>query len=426
MLTSIYSLGACNLPNTTQTGNSGDNHVNVNLYIDGKLLADFLKKQLPSPSPATPTPALTSTPWQSSPPAASPRPRPTVVPTPTAPVTPTPLPTPIAPPTPIPFQVLTLAGSGQSGFVDGSGSSARFENPYGIAIDASGNLYVSDTHNHVIRKITSAGFVTTLAGNGQKGSVDGSGTTARFEYPRGLTVDTSGNLYVTDWGNHAIRKITPMGVVTTVAGGSKGLQDGNGASAKFNHPSDITVDVTGVFYIADEDNDRIRQLTVAGQVTTLAGSQTGFADGAGILAKFKKPFGIVSDAAGHLYVSDRGNHRIRKLVKQGNEWIVSTLSGTGQAGLSDGSGSSATFRQPAGLVMDNNGAILVADEDNHRIRLISPTGQVTTLAGQGSSGYLDGDALQARFDHPMDVTLGSNGLVYVVDRDNNRIRTIVR
>jgi DNA-binding beta-propeller fold protein YncE len=267
--------------------------------------------------------------------------------------------------------VSTLAG-GEGGFADGIGSDARFLGPSGIAIDAAGNLYVADMGNNRIRKITPAGEVSTLAG-GEEGFAGGIGGDAKFDWPFGIfdwpfgiASDAAGNLYVADTENHRIRKITPAGEVSTFAGGEYGLADGVGGAAMFKRPFGIASDAAGNLYVADTENHRIRKITPAGEVSTLAGSEEGFADGFGSDAKFDWPSGIASDAAGNLYVADTENHRIRKITPAGE---VSTLAGS-EEGFADGVGSDARFYHPSGIAIDAAGNLYVADPWNHRIRKI--------------------------------------------------------
>ena len=213
--------------------------------------------------------------------------------------------------------VTTLAGSSQ-GYLDGTGSSAKFKGPAGVAVDSAGTVYVVDLVDQRIRKITPAGVVTTLAGSGTVGFADGTGSAAQFYYPRGVAVDSSGTVYVGDTSSNRIRKITPAGVVTTLAGsgtGEYGSVDGTGGAAKFHNPWGVAVDSSGTVYVADANiNQRIRKITSAGVVTTLAGSGTyGFADGMGSAAQFDGPFGVAINSSGTVYVADTDNHRIRKI-----------------------------------------------------------------------------------------------------------------
>ena len=324
--------------------------------------------------------------------------------------------------------VSTLAGSGTAGFVNGTGSTARFDSPHGVAIDAFGNIYVADNGNHSIRKITPAGEVSTLAGNGTMGFVDGAVNTARFSFPRGVAVDASNNIYVADYFNHCIRKITPAGVVTTLAGnGTAGFVDGTGIAAQFNRPNSVVVDALGNVYVADQLNNSIRKITPAGVVTTLAGNGTaGFADGAGNAAQFYYPSGVEVDAFGNIYVADTGNYRIRKISPTGK---VSTLAGSGIVGFADGLSNVAQFDDPSGVTVDAHGNLYVADRGNHRIRKITSAGEVSTLAGSRYPGLVDnvGIGAMGQFALPHDVVVNtSDNTVYVADGNTNRcIRKII-
>ena len=316
--------------------------------------------------------------------------------------------------------VSTLAGAGSAGFADGAGSSARFLYPWGAAADAAGNVYVADSGNHRIRKISPAGAVTTFAGSGIPGNANGAGTAAQFIFPSGVAVDGAGNVYVADTNNHAVRKITPAGTVTLLAGGTYGDAEGTGAAAKLQFPDSVAVDTSGNVYVADTDNHKIRKVTPAGVLTTLAGSgASGSADGTGSAASFNYPESLAVDASGNVYVADTSNNRIRKITPAG---VVSTLAGSGFYGVSDGAGKSASFGYPAGIAVDRSGNLLVADASSRRIRQVTPGGVVSTIAGGGSDGYPDGSGPFAWFQDPAGIAVGPDGKVYVVDYSSACVR----
>ncbi len=475
--------------------------------------------------------------------------------------------------------VSTFAGS-SAGYLDGQGTSAQFNTPFGLTIDAFGNLYVSDAANQRIRKVSAKGVVTTLAGSGQQGYLDGQASSAQFSGPRGLALDNNGNLFIAEISNH-IRRLSPQGVVSTVAGsGQAGFVDGAASSAQFNSPFGVAIDIAGNLLVADSANRRIRTIAKDGTVATLAGSggqqlldgsgiqaaflypygivldpqgtivvadlnavrtiapqvkicddgspcttdscdaktggctytkqpaktpcndgnacttgeacdangacaalaktcddsnpcttdacnpysadcenlandgpcddgsactlsdhclggkcstdkafvttlaggkSSGYLDGVGANAAFYGPHGIAIDAAGNVYVADQSNQRIRKMSPDGK---VTTVAGSGQAGYLDGPGSSAQFNSPADVAVDKFGTLYVADANNHRIRKISPLGVVSTLAGSGQTGYLDGAGSSAKFNFPLSVAVDGNGKAYVADMNNQRIRTI--
>ena len=327
------------------------------------------------------------------------------------------------------FKVTTLAGSaGQSGSADGTGTAARFNHPDGVAVDTTGNVYVTDNDNGTIRKITPGGGVTTLAGSmGHSGSTDGTGSAARFNYPMGVAVDTSGTVYVADSWNGTIRKITPGGVVTTLAGsaGNFGSADGIGSSASFYYPKCVAVDGAGNVYVSDLFNCTIRKVTPGGVVTTLAGlaGQGGSTDGTGSAARFSQPYGVAVDSAGTVYVADSNYEIIRKITPGG---VVTTLAGlAGHGGSNDGTGSSARFAFPDGLAADAYGTVYVTDNWNHTIRKITPGGAVTTLAGLADNfGSADGTGSVARFFYPIGAAVDTAGNVYVTDSSNYTIRKI--
>lgn len=317
--------------------------------------------------------------------------------------------------------VTTFAGSGADGSANGNGVNAQFSQPEGVTVDRQGVVYVGDIRQ--IRKITSAGDVTTLAGSATTGSADGNGVNATFSGASGVAVDGNGNVYVADSNNHSIRKITPAGDVTTLAGSwASGATDGNGAAASFFNPIGVAVDGSGNVYVADTNNNLIRKITPAGDVTRLAGSGAQGADnGFGVLARFTLPRDVCVDSVGNVYVADTTNHLIRKITPAGD---VTTLAGSGQAGAANGNGLNAAFNYPFGVAVDRGGNVYVTDSFNNLIRRITPAGDVTTLAGSGASGSVNGTGANSSFNYPQGVAVDSDGNVYVADRDNNLIRKI--
>jgi sugar lactone lactonase YvrE len=280
-------------------------------------------------------------------------------------------------------EVTLVAGAtGMAGTLDGPGPGALFNQPGGLAADSSGVVYVADTANATIRRLGADGSVTTLAGSATlRGNNDGSASQATFSAPLGLALDRAGNLYVADSTNHTIRKITPLGTVSTLAGsaGLAGSANGTGPDARFNAPSGLAVDAAGNVFVADRTNNLIRRITPAGVVTILAGTAgiSGTDDGTGGAALFNQPSGLALDSAGNLYVADTGNCTIRKITPAG---LVSTLAGLPTVGGDqDGTGFGALFNQPRALAVDGAGNLYVADTGNAAIRFVTPGGTVTTV-----------------------------------------------
>ncbi len=328
---------------------------------------------------------------------------------------------------PAPYVFTTFAGASSIGSADGQGRAARFDGPSAVAVDGSGGLYVSDQLNHTIRRISAAGVVTTVAGQyGRSGSADGAGSGARFNQPGGLAVDGTGAVYVADSLNHTIRKITPAGAVTTIAGspGVAGDSDGSGSSARFNRPGALAIGGDGTLYVTDSGNHTLRAVTPAGTVTTLAGAAgvPGAADGGASAARFRNPLGIAIGADGAIYIADAGNNAVRKFTAAGG---VTTLAGP-----------TSYFSAPTGIAVDASGAVYVADTGNAIIRQISATGVVSTIAGMSSlyfddvirfvpvTGCADGTGAGASFLAPGGLAIGAGGVLFVADTGNNSIRRI--
>ncbi len=320
-------------------------------------------------------------------------------------------------------QVSTIF-QGSAGYLDGTGSAAAFNAPYSIAVDSSGNTFVADTFNNAIRKVTPAGVVTTFAGGAAAGHADGTGTAASFSAPTGIAIDSAGTLYVADSSNNEIRKVTSAGVVSTLAGSpTAGSADGTGSAAGFSSPNGVAVDGMGNVYVADYGNNEIRMVTSAGVVTTLAGSTTpGSTDGTGTAASFNQPFAIALDKSGNLFVSDYNNNEIREVTAGG---VVTTFAGSTTSGSADGTGTKASFYKPLGVAFDSTGNLYVADFGNNEIRKVTAAGVVSTLAGTTTPGNAAGAGVAAGFDTPSGVAVDSAGNLYVSEIGNNDIRKLI-
>jgi sugar lactone lactonase YvrE len=372
-------------------------------------------------SPAPPTPTRTPTPV---PPTATP-----ILLTPTR----TPSPTPVA--LAAAGTISTVAGIGTSGLSGdgGSATSAQVSFPFGIAVDSSGNLFIADRDNHRIRRVDTSGNISTVAGTGASG-VSGDGapaTTAQLFEPTGVALDSSGNLFIADQNNHRIRRVDTSGNISTVAGhGTSGFSgDGSSAtSAQLNFPHGVALDSSGNLFIADRDNHRIRKVDTSGNINTLAGAGTlGFSGDGGpaTSAQLNFPYDIAVDSSGNLFIADRDNHRIRKVDTSGN---ISTVAGTGAFGFSGDGGpaTGARLAGPTGVAVDSSGNLFVADRGNHHIRKVDTSGNISTVAGDGAQGFSGdgGPATSARLAGPTGVAVDSLGNLFITDRDNHRIRKV--
>jgi sugar lactone lactonase YvrE len=307
------------------------------------------------------------------------------------------------------YTASTYAGSGVLGFEDGAAAAARFKDPYGVALDKDGNLFVTDAINNRIRKITPDGTVSTYAGTGTQGIKNGDRLTATFNFPRGIAIDAPGNLYIVDTGNNRIRKISAGGVVSTFAGnGTIGLVNGAGNIAEFHFPCDVAVDADRNVYISDFLNQCIRKITPDGMVSTFGPAGFGF------------PIGIAIDAHGNLYVADPGNNVIQKITATGT---IGVYAGTGGAGITNGPVGMAEFNIPQGMAVDAAGNVYVGDVNNNAVRMISPAGIVSTVAG-GRRGFANGEGPLAKFFEPIGITVDAAGNIYVADVSNQRIRKL--
>jgi sugar lactone lactonase YvrE len=319
--------------------------------------------------------------------------------------------------------VSTFAGNGTLGAVNGKAEEASFSNLMDVAADSAGNLYVADSRNNLIRKVSPDGTVSTLAGSGKQGSEDGKGTAASFFFPAALAADAKGDVFVADTHNSMIRRITPDGTVITIAGRlTPEVAKYRDTVIKLDNPYGIAVDAHGNIFVADWERDMIKKISPDGKVTAFAGnSQKGAKDGKGAEATFYLPQGLALDHAGNLYVADCYNNMIRKITSNG---MVSTFAGNVKKGAKDGKGKAASFSHPDGLVVDGAGNVYVADVGNNKIRKITPDGVVSTVAGTGLRGADNGPAKTASFYRPFGITIGKDGSLYVADYQNNLIRKI--
>ena len=330
-------------------------------------------------------------------------------------------------------RISTVAGSGRPGLADGSGAKAAFNEPFGICLDAKGALYVADSANHCIRKVSPGGVVTTFAGNGQKGTVDGPTEKARFDTPSGVRFDGKGNLYVCSYAENTIRVIDAKGNVRSLfASRVEGYLDGPVGEARIRAPRGLVFDSKGNLFFSDCWNHRIRKITPAGIVSTLAGGgPTGarakaiWRDGTGAEARFYAPCGMAIDRDDNLYVADAENHRIRKITPRG---VVTTIAGHGKSGkagrgFADGPAAKSRLNTPTEVFVTADGVVYFSDTYGNRIRKISPQGIVSTVAGTGKPGLRNGPALAAELNFPRGLVLWKKTLL-LADFNNHVVRKI--
>ena len=333
--------------------------------------------------------------------------------------------------------ITTIAGA-LSGFSGDGGParSAQLSSPQGLALDASGNLYIADTQNSRIRKVTPAGVISTFAGTGQFGYAGDGGpaTVARLNSPSDVAVDGGGNVFVADTSNGRIRKITPAGTISTVAGvaavgpPASGGDGGPATSARLNQPRGIAIDGSGNIFIAEGSGHRVRKINPAGVISTVAGDGiAGFTGDGGpaISARLQFPQALAVDASGALFIADSRNHRIRKVTADG---VISTVAGNGlfQFNEGDSVATSAALNSPAGIAVDASGTLFIADSGNSRIRRVTLNGNIATLAGTGGQGGIGdgGSATLATFNRPNGIAVDNAGNLFIADTGNSRVRKV--
>jgi trimeric autotransporter adhesin len=333
--------------------------------------------------------------------------------------------------------ITTVAGTGSSDGYSGDGgpaTSAELYWPEGVALDSAGNLFIADSGNSCIRKVSTSGIISTVAGTGSSIGYSGDGgqaTSAQFNYPYGVNVDSAGNLFIVDTWNNRIRKVSTSGIITTVAGNGSfgyGGDGGPATSAQINSSYGVAVDSAGNLFIADTYNERIRKVSTSGIIATVAGNGSlGYSGDGGqaAAAELDNPYGVAVDSAGNLFIADTYNHRIRKVSASG---IIATVAGNGSSGYGgdNGSATSAQLNYPSSVTIDSAGSLFIADSNNHRIRKVSTSGIITTVAGNGSSGYSgdSGSATSAQLNYPYGVVVDFAGNLFISDGDNHRIRKV--
>ena len=332
--------------------------------------------------------------------------------------------------------ITTIAGNGTAGFAGdgGAATAAELTTPFDVVVDGSGNVYFTDHGNHRLRKITPAGIISTVAGNGTAGySGDGGpATAAEINNPYGVAIDGSGNIYIADYYNNRIRKVTPAGIITTVAGNGTLAYAGDGGyatAAELNDPTGVAVDGNGNLYIADFGNSRIRKVNAAGVISTISGNGTaGYSGdgGAATAAEINNPYAVAIDGSGNVIIADYQNNRIRKVTPAG---IITTIAGNGTAGFAGdgGAATAAELSSPISIATDAAGNLYISDLVNNRVRYVTPAGIISTFAGNGTGAFAGdgGVATAAELNYPCGVATDAAGNVYIGDNVNQRVRKII-
>lgn len=331
--------------------------------------------------------------------------------------------------------ISTVAGTGGAGFSGDNGPavSAQLRHPYGVVVDSTGTRYFSEFGNHRVRRITSDGKISTIAGTGTKGfSGDcGPAVSAQLNVPRGVAVDSAGSVYIADSDNHRVRKITADGKICTVVGtGTKGFggDGGPATAAQLDDPRGVAVDSAGVLYVSEYNNRRVRKITTDGLISTVAGTGTAGSDGDGgpaVLAQLNRPRGVAVGRAGDLYIVDAGSHRVRKVAADGK---ISTVAGAGTKGF-NGDGGPATAAQldsPFEVAVDSIGTLYIGEFGNHRVRKITADGKISTIAGTGTADFAGdgGPAASAQLNNPIGVAVDRANTLYIADHANSRVRKV--
>jgi uncharacterized protein (TIGR03437 family) len=332
------------------------------------------------------------------------------------------------------FTISTVAGDGTAGFSGDGGpaTAATFRGPFGVVLDAAGNIYVADFNNERVRKIATDGTISTIAGTGVQGfgGDGGPAVNAMLSRPSRISIDSHGNLFLTDPGNSRVRKISPNGIITTVAGNGNAAESGDGGlatNAALNYPESAVADAAGNLYISDGDGNVVRKVDTNGIISTVVGTGNaghGGDGGAASKATLNNPSGLALDGNGNLFIADSNNNRIRKVTNG----IITTIAGNGTAGFSGdgGQATSAALDSPSGPILDSAGNLYFADASNNRVRVILTNGTIETVAGSGPAAYGGdgGPAVDAELHLPLEVATSPSGSLYIADGFNQRVRLL--